>query len=154
IFFIAEFLANRIAPWIGPRLYGLPYSYGRISYSLSASHDHRPIRGKVANPATGRQVEFQAAPPPAGVAFAPARLGTLDEFCLERYSAFTERKGVLRRFRIWHEPWLQVAIDAPVIDDRLLHDTGPWFAGAKRVAANLSPGVKNVWIGPPQTLRD
>jgi len=38
---------------------------------------------------------------------APSAPGTEDAFLLERYTAFTSRAGVLRRFRIRHAPWQQ-----------------------------------------------
>jgi uncharacterized protein len=74
--------------------------------------------------------------------------GSLSEFLLERYTAFTSTGWRKQFFRVWHEPWRQCSIDLDVITDDLLAATGDWWPTAEMVAANYSPGV-SVWMGWP-----
>ena len=83
-------------------------------------------------------------------AFAPSERGSLDEFLLERYTAFTRRGPVERLFRVWHEPWPQVPIDLTVLEESLVASTGPWFREARLTGANYSPGFEEVWMGRPR----
>jgi len=75
--------------------------------------------------------------------------GSLSEFLLERYTAFTSASSRRKFFRVWHAPWLQMEIEARVHDDSLLRANFPWFHDAKLVAANYSPGAEQVWMGRP-----
>ena len=75
--------------------------------------------------------------------------GTLSEFLMERYTAFTEWLGLKRRFRIWHLPWLQCSADVRVADDTLMSLTGAWAREARLIGANYSPGLTDVWMGRP-----
>ena len=43
--------------------------------------------------------------------------GSLDEFLLERYTAFTQFGKCRRFFRIWHEPWRQVPAEIQIVTD-------------------------------------
>src|SRR5206468_5090839 len=60
IFFIAEWIPNRLAAWIGPRTYGLPYRLGQLYYA------HDPAAGRFAGVvrAVGvvRELRYRAAP--------------------------------------------------------------------------------------------
>lgn len=145
IYFLAEWLPNPFCVFLGPRLYGLPYRRGRLTY------DHRHEAGRLHGRVDSRQgaLEFDAPVDPRA-RFAPCERGSLDEFLLERYTAFTERRGLERLFRVWHEPWPQVAIALRVLDDRLIDATGPWFRAARRIGANYSPGFDGVWMGRPR----
>jgi hypothetical protein len=77
----------------------------------------------------------------------------LDEFLLERYTAFTEWWNLRRYFRVWHAPWPVTPISAAVDDSGLLAQTGQWKSRARLVAAHYSPGVQDVWMGRPQYPR-
>lgn len=79
-------------------------------------------------------------------------MGSLDEFLLERYTAFTCCKSKRRFFRIWHEPWEQREIKISISNNSLLAETFPWFARAEFVGANYSPGAKGVWMGWPHAV--
>ncbi|HZE98601.1 MAG TPA: DUF2071 domain-containing protein [Planctomycetota bacterium] len=145
IYFLAEWLPNPFCVFLGPRLYGLPYRRGRLTY------DHVHETGRLHGRVEGREgaLDFDAPIDPA-TRFAPSEPGSLDEFLLERYTAFTERRGLERLFRVWHHPWPQVPVDVTVRDDSLLAATGPWFRGARLAGANYSPGFKEVWMGRPR----
>lgn len=145
IYFLAEWLPNPFCVLLGPRLYGLPYRRGRLEY------DHLHESGRLHGRVEGREgaLEYDADIDPAAP-FGPCAAGGLDEFLLERYTAFTRRGGVDRLFRVWHRPWPQVPIRITVRDDRLIHSTGPWFRSARLAGANYSPGFSEVWMGRPR----
>jgi len=145
IYFLAEWLPNPFCVFLGPRLYGLPYRRGRLTYDHL--HETGRLRGRVESP--DGLLDFEA-PVDPGARFEPSRRGSLDEFLLERYTAFTWRRGRERLFRVWHQPWLQVPIDLTVLDESLVASTGSWFRAARRIGANYSPGFETVWMGRPR----
>ena len=77
--------------------------------------------------------------------------GSLSEFLLERYTAFTAYRGRKRFFRVWHEPWRQLPVDIDVVDDDLLSSTGDWWESASQISANYSAGA-SVWMGWPHKI--
>jgi uncharacterized protein len=144
IFFISEWLNNRCSVLAGPITYGLPYQFAQIQY------EHRPARGELAG-RVGDSFAYTAdiATDPS---FEVSVAGSLDEFLMERYTAFTRHGRRLRYFHIWHQPWQQLAVDAHISDDRLLRRSFPWFADAAFVGANYSPGVRDVWMAAPHRI--
>ena len=146
IYFITEYMNNVLALKLGPLAFGLPYRFARLDYR----HDWE--RGTLAGRATDLRnrvaLAYEATIGPAP-RFAPARAGTLTEWLMERYTAFTVRRGVRLLFRVWHPPWAEVPVKANVRDDTLLRKHLPWFAHAKYVGANFAPGFFDVWMGRP-----
>jgi len=140
IHFIAEWIPNRLALWIAPPLYGLPYRLGQLEYADDG--------GRV----TGEQGAFEFRVTRHAGKLAACSPGSLDEFVLERYVAFTARGNVRRRFRVAHEPWPQTRVDVEVKEDRLLRETLGWWNDVKFVGANFSPGVL-VRIEQPERVR-
>jgi uncharacterized protein YqjF (DUF2071 family) len=145
IFFIREWVTNPLGAWIAPAAYGLPYRLGRLRYGAGSGRFRAEVR------AGGRRACFETSLPRAADLRA-ALPGSLAAFLLERYAAFTVRRGVLRRFRVAHEPWLQAPVDAELGDRGLIDDLGPWAIGARLAAAHASPGVRGVLIGPPERV--
>jgi uncharacterized protein YqjF (DUF2071 family) len=172
IYFLAEWLDNPISVTLGPPAFGLPYRYGRLQYL----HDHETgaLHGQVTpasrffnrnNSQDLPHFNYRAKINP-GATFCPSDANSLDEFLLERYTAFngkparrqamdtalTVPKSASRRFfRIWHPPWLQTPVHISSLETGLLNSVWPWFAGARLVGAHYSPGVRDVWMGRPQT---
>jgi uncharacterized protein YqjF (DUF2071 family) len=144
IFFMTEWLSNRLSVALGPSTFGLPYRYGRIDYQNRGDDDE--VRGQV----VAREGRFSYRAPLSGT-LRPCEAGTLDEFLLERYTAFTAAGRRKQFFRVWHEPWTQTAIQIDVDQDLLLSATGNWWPGAQLFSANYSPGV-NVWMGRPHLV--
>ncbi|MCE9589903.1 MAG: DUF2071 domain-containing protein [Planctomycetes bacterium] len=152
IYFLSEWLNNPLSVALGPRMFGLPYHWGTI-------HErHRPREGRLAadvRPVLGQGAfNYEAVFDPDGQR-APAAPGSLDEFVVERYSAYTMERSIRRRFRIWHRPWELTPAQAEVTDHSLLalHPTHrQWFAYAELTAAHYSPGVRDVWIGRPMCI--
>ncbi|MCI0486666.1 MAG: DUF2071 domain-containing protein [Blastocatellia bacterium] len=160
IYFLAEWVPNRFSVLLGPPVYGLPYRLGRLDYR----HDHEDGRlfGEVAAGDSSARLIYQAGMETRAHnkcihswanEFKHCRANSIDEFLMERYSAFTKRGSKVRRFRVWHEPWLQTEIDVTIASDSLLSMSCRWFEHARLTGANYSPGVRDVWIGRPQRLR-
>lgn len=145
IFFLAEWLSNRLSVALGPPLYGLPYRLGRHDYG------HAPHRGRVTAGQGTFSYESKDAADSSPVLI-PCQPGSIDEFLLERYSAFTSHHGRNRMFRIWHEPWPQRRIEIDRRDESLLAGAMPWWAETRFVAANYSPGAREIWMGRPRSL--
>jgi len=147
ICFLREWLSNALCVKLGPVAYGLPYRLASIRYEHR--HEKRGLQGEVESRGAGR---FCYESRVAAEEFAACEAGSLDEFLLERYTAFTCHKTKRRFFRIWHEPWKQSEIEVSLSGTDLLARTFPWFARAELVGANYSPGVKQVWMGWPHAF--
>lgn len=149
IHFLAEWLSNLLAVKLGPRTFGLPYRFGRIAYE----HDWR--RGKLSGrveDAPARTALVYRAELEFGAPFAPCEADSLDEWLMERYSAFNAAGGRRRFFRVWHPPWPQRRVDVALEDVSLLRQSWPWFADARLAGANFSPGLREVWMGRPRRV--
>jgi uncharacterized protein len=125
----------------------LPYQFGRLDYRKDFDHEHE-CRGRVeANAGLFRYCgtltnELGRSTPES-----------LDEFLLERYTAFTQSGKRRRFFRIWHEPWQQVAAKVEIMTDDLIRASESWWREADCIGANYSPGV-NVRMGWPHKIND
>ncbi|MEX2216466.1 MAG: DUF2071 domain-containing protein [Phycisphaeraceae bacterium] len=150
IFFLGEWLSSRLSAFIGPRTFGLPCKVGRLElrHDIEAGDLHGHVSGVDRRTKREDHLRYQAAIEPAARCEVSGE-DSLAEFLLERYAAFTERGGVRRRFRIWHEPWPMTPVNVTVDDDSLLAQTGPWLDAAQLVGAHYSPGVSDVWFGKP-----
>ena len=149
IYFIREWLSNWLSVQLGPLLYGLPYHYAKIDYQHL--HENNRLSGRVEAPNSDDGVDWEARLSPDKI-FAPGESGSLTEFLLERYTAYTARGSTGRFFRIWHPPWPQTPVNLSVGDDALLQNTWKWFDDARFVGANYSPGFDEVWMGRAQRV--
>ncbi len=147
IYFLAEWLNSRLAVPLGPKTFGLPYRFGHLNYQHAIAREN-DIQGQVESE---HKLSYRAKLPPDRT-FNPVEGGTLDEFLIERYTAFTHDGTRARFFRIWHEPWPQCPVDLTVEDDGLLTENWPLFRNATLVGANYSPGVRDVWMGFPHRI--
>jgi uncharacterized protein YqjF (DUF2071 family) len=146
IYFMREWLSNRLAAWLGPWSFGLPYHFGKIEYQNDFEHEHE-CRGRVE--AIDGSLRYCAM---LTNEFGRPALESLDEFLLERYTAFTQSGNRRRFFRIWHEPWQQVAASVKIVTDDLIRASGSWWREAALAKADFSPGV-TVWMGWPHKIR-
>jgi uncharacterized protein YqjF (DUF2071 family) len=144
IYFITEWLSNWLSVQLGPLLYGLPYHHAQINYRHA--HEENFLAGKVEMKKRGGNFNYEARLPSDKI-FAPCPENSLDEFLLERYTAYTARGSMRRFFRIWHPPWPQTPVEVFIKDDSLLRKTWPWFGDARLIGANYSPGFAEVWMG-------
>ncbi|NNF56846.1 MAG: DUF2071 domain-containing protein [Rhodothermaceae bacterium] len=147
IYFLAEWIPNALAARLGPPLFGLPYRLGNLDYRHL--HETGTLEGYVAAADAPGPLIYEGALP-YDAELGPAERGSLTEFLLERYTAYTAWHGLRRCFRIWHPPWPQTAFDGEVLDDALLDATGGWMQKADFIGATYSPGVRDVWMGRPR----
>jgi uncharacterized protein YqjF (DUF2071 family) len=170
IHFLAEWLNSRLAVQLGPRLFGLPYRLGRIEYQndwrsrrreeadgVAGDLPHRVasyMTGRVVEARSGAAFEYCAGLETGAPNFAPCVAGSLDEWLMERYTAFNSLGGRRRFFRVWHEPWPQVPVQVEVSDRSLLTCNWPFLGTAKIMGANHSPGVHGVWMGWPHRVQE
>jgi uncharacterized protein YqjF (DUF2071 family) len=146
IFFLVEWLSNRLSVPLGPPVFGLPYRYGRITY-----HHCHPGRG-VSGQVDAKDGSFSYCGTRANEASRPCEAGSLTEFLMERYTAFTQPgRWRPRLFRVWHCPWEQNPLEIEVLADSLLASAGTWWKSAALAGANYSPGVE-VWMGRPHRI--
>ncbi len=150
IYFLTEYLSNPISVPLGPPVFGLPYRWGRIDYQNESTKCGR-VNGRVCKACNGPALEYEGHLDSR--AYKPARAGSLTEFLMERYTAFTYWRGIRRRFRIWHQPWPQVPVSIDIKNDALLREQTDWYDGAELCGANYSPGVTNVWMGRPRLMK-
>jgi uncharacterized protein len=150
IYFITEWLSNWLSVQLGPFLYGLPYHYAKINYHHD--HENNYLAGKVETPDRGLRLNWESRLPPDKT-FIPCESGSLPEFLLERYTAFTAHGLIQRYFRIWHPPWPQFPVKISLGEDSLLRKTWKWFGTARLVGANYSPGFSDVWMGRALRIR-
>jgi uncharacterized protein YqjF (DUF2071 family) len=148
IYFMAEWLNNRLSVLLGPTTYGLPYRFGRLNYQHAD-----PFVG-VSGQATTDELGFKYDARALMDGFAQCERDSRDEFLLERYTAFTSHGQVGRYFQIWHPPWPMIPLLVDIIDDSLLRVTGDWFEAAKVAGGNYSPGVRDIWMSAPHRVRD
>jgi uncharacterized protein YqjF (DUF2071 family) len=148
IYFLAEWLANRLSVALGPRVFGLPYRYGAIQYQ------HEPergfLRGRVAEP-SGPAFAYHGTVDPAKP-YVDCDPGSLTENLMERYTAFTSVGDKARFFRVWHLPWQQHPVNVEVTDRSLLEANWDFFRDARLAGANYCAGVTDVWMGWPHRL--
>jgi len=144
IYFMTEWLSNPLSRVFGPVTFGLPYRLGTLEYK----HDWQTeaLSGSVT--AHRKRYAYTAALAAADT-FCECAAGSLPEWLMERYTAFTWRRGQGRFFRVWHRPWLQVAAEPVVSDQSLLEQAWPFFRSAKISGGNFSPGLQSVWMGWP-----
>ena len=141
ICFISEWLSSRLSTTLGPAFYGLPYHFAKINYQHA--HEKNFLRGEVR--AAGGELIYDAKL--AGHSGAPCEDNSLDQFLLERYTAFNWRGKSRLFFRVWHPPWPQVRAFVSVAESSLLATKFPWFAQAGLIGANYSAGFSEVWMG-------
>src|SRR5262249_36761392 len=124
--------------------------FGELNYEHH--HEARTLRGTVREATRDPALSYEA--DLIEQTFAPCPAGSLDEFLLERYTAFTSHMTSRRFFRIWHEPWKQQTIYIPANARGLLEPVWPGLPDANRAGANYPPGARDVWRGRPHRVRD
>jgi uncharacterized protein YqjF (DUF2071 family) len=143
IYFLCEWIPNRLAALLGPTLYGLPYRLARLTYARCRESGF--ARHEIA---AGDKLVFDASWDSVGP-LRPVQPGTLDEFLLERYLAFTWQRGVARCFSVWHEAWPQCRARAVMRDVGLLTRARLPERTWAPVGAHYSPGARNVALSQP-----
>lgn len=149
IYFLTEWLPNRLSVLLGRPFFGLPYRYGELAY------DHRHETGRLAGcvtaPGSPAALRYHA-PVDRDARYRLCEPGSLNAFLMERYTAFTAQGQRRQRFRVWHPPWPYTPLDLTLDDDTLLDMSGAWYRHAEYAGAVYTPGVRRVWMGHAQRL--
>jgi uncharacterized protein YqjF (DUF2071 family) len=159
IYFLAEWLSNPLSVALGPLAFGLPYRFARIEYhhkwkliSSNASAPPCSLRGRIDDPKSANAFAYTASVPPEPQ-FRQCDSGSVTEWLMERYTAFTKYRSIRRFFRVWHQPWLQTPAEVSIIEQSLLDRNWPLFRDARIVGANFSAALTDVWMGWPHRIR-
>jgi hypothetical protein len=149
ICFLGEWLSQWVNIPFGPLLYGLPYRAGRLQFE----RDEQARTAKVdVRGVGGGRLAFRG-DSDADAPLAVAAPGSLDAFLLERYFAFTRRRGKSLVFRVEHAPWPKIAANISMDETSLLRSTGDWICHAHLAGGHFTPGAFGVAMGAPQELR-
>jgi uncharacterized protein YqjF (DUF2071 family) len=143
IHFLAEWIPNPLACLLGPPLYGLPYRLGTLDIRRGEERVDVLVNSKTRELRFTGEISLAQKP-------RPAEPDTLDEFLVERYTAFTIRGDALYCFRIEHAPWPLRPATVEVEQTSLLKDLGLSFSSPP--ASHWSAGIHNVQISAPQRL--
>ena len=147
IYFMKEWMNNRIALPLGPRTFGLPYHLGRLDYA----NGEPGVRGDV----NCREGYLRYSGEVKADALSDEK-NSLEKFLLERYVAFASAGRNRKYFRVWHKPWKTRPIENLQISENTLFDglNEEWTETADLASAQQSPGVENVWMGRPHRVYD
>lgn len=158
IYFMSEWLSNRLSVFLGPRAFGLPYRFAKIVSCHEWDHPSErgplgtaSIRGQVIDATSNGAFAYHAILP-GDHNFCECETGSLSKWLMERYTAFTHVGSSRRFFRVWHEPWSQASVDISILSKSLLDENWPLFRDARVVGANFSPGVSDVLMGWPHRV--
>jgi uncharacterized protein YqjF (DUF2071 family) len=141
IFFMHEWLDHPLAVRLGPSTFGLPYRRGRLSYQYHTNF----VSGRVV---AGAEGGFEGRPTGTATT-APA--GSREAFLLERYTAYTAAGFRPLAFRVWHEPWRFRRLEptSSSMETFLKALRQPWTTTLRFAGAQVSDGVRDVWMGRP-----
>lgn len=142
IYFVQEFLSNRLGIPFGRPAYGLPYHFAAADRRIDDRRGHLDLKLNGRNRQANITADFHP-----HTRLEPCKNGSLAEFLLERYTAYTCYRGVKRRFRIWHPAWQQRPVEFQLHDKGLLKQSGDWFGHAPPIGGHLAPLAKDVWMG-------
>jgi len=144
IHLLTQWHGSRINLVLGPRTYGLPYRLGRLNYEHN--HESGVLSGTIIDHESGQTLNYSAS---VGSQVQLPLQGSLEEFLLEQYTAFTERAAKRRVYHIWHEPWPQTTAHVEFSDSELLTERWPFLRNTHPLVAHYSTGVTDVWLGRP-----
>lgn len=139
-------MPNALSVALGPAVFGLPYRLGRLRYDNG--FEKRRANGRIEDARSDKAFVYSCKAASEHI-HQPCAAGSLDEFVLERYTAFTSLGWLRRLFRIWHPPWPVTTLEVEIEDRSLLSLTGEWSRDAKLVSAHHSPGYADVWMSRP-----
>jgi uncharacterized protein YqjF (DUF2071 family) len=146
--FLVEWMDNPLSLYLGPWLYGLPYRSGKFDCPTEAGNGRQhlgvtdSITGEALRASILRHTDEDAS----------VGLTSLDGFLLERYTAYTQHRGISRLFKIFHPRWKVARPTVLEIDDTLVRHSCPWFEHAEMISAHTSVGFQNVAMGAPHRL--
>lgn len=149
IYFLTEWVPNRVARFFGPRTFGLPCRLGAFQENTSPDDSHHQCH--VTDVASDTRFSWRATCADS-ISVHRALTGSLDHFLMERYTAFTDQRGVQRRFRVYHQPWRFTPAHVEMTDQSLLDQAWHGLAGAQLEQAVRCGDMSNVWMSRPHWI--
>jgi uncharacterized protein YqjF (DUF2071 family) len=146
--FLVEWMDNPISRYLGPLLYGLPYRTGEFECPMHGKDGRSELR--VTDVETKESLRVSIVTP--AEASRPVEPSSLDEFLLEKYTAYTHHRGVCRFFHISHPNWKVAPGMLQGFDDTMIRIRCPWFIHAKLHSVHTSAGFHDVAMGAPHTV--
>ena len=147
VHFLNSWQPNILEHFTVPYIYGFPYKLGSINYRNTG----QTFIGKVQPRDKSSLLSFKAKlTVPSRVQ--RSRKDSLEEFLMERYVAFMAYPKKRKKFYIHHPPWKQKTVPVRFEEINFMSSQYKWFADTSFVQANFTPGIKNIWVGWPQSL--
>ena len=145
VWFFSLDAASRLAVE-GARLgFGLPYFTARMACVRDGERvRYRSERTDARGPAAVFRGDWRASGP-----FAPARPGTLEQFLVERYCLFAQRRGRLVCGEIAHQPWQLAAAEVQLEVVEMTRLLGIELVGAPASALLAAPIDVAAWSPVP-----
>jgi uncharacterized protein len=137
VFFLSLDASSRVAVLVARSTYHLPYRFARMSLTRGPKGEVRyssERRWPGPKPAACAMRYWPAGP------VAPAALGTLEHFLVERYVLYAERAGRLLRGRVHHTPYPLQGAGFADLDESLLAAAGV-HRGSATPLAHYAKGV-------------
>ncbi len=150
IYFLAEWISHGLCAALGRPLYGLPYHWGRHTFHLPP--DQTQFDGRVTDRRCGESFAWKSSFSIANSPWRTCPAGSLDEFLLERYTAFNSAGYRRKLFHIRHSQWMQTSAEVHLSERALLDSRFGLLRGIEPTAAHYSPGAFDVFMGPPESV--
>jgi uncharacterized protein YqjF (DUF2071 family) len=147
--FLVEWMDNTMGLHLGPFLYGLPYRRGEFECPVKGPDNKFDLCVTDSQTKESLRVSVVAGTEECKT----VDPSSLDGFLLEKYTAYTHRRGVSRYFNISHPHWNVVPGNVQGIDDTIVVGRCPWFKQACLHSAHAAAGFQNVAMGLPHRLR-
>lgn len=149
IYFLREWMPNRLARLLGPPIFGLPYRLGRIRYRNDPSRGR--LHGQVS---VGKRRLIYDGALPGHAPLTHCEPGGVEAFLIERYTAYVRHQWFHGLFRVWHRPW-KIAPYQPTHLETSLFSELPGSESWQPAfhSAHYSPGFPMVRMGRPQLLK-
>ncbi len=150
IHFITEWIDRPASRWFASLTYGLPYRLAALERRDQAGAGLRRIT--VHDAATDRASHLVV---PTAVDAPPAEAiaGSAAAFLLERYLAYTHRRGIGRWFAVAHPHWQVRPFQLARFDFTLFEAEYPWFSHAHFTGGHLAAGFADVAMSLPRAIR-
>lgn len=130
---------------------GFPYAFADAAYEARSGG----VAGRVSAFGRNEAFAFAVKTEPRSPELVDGNAGRVSgSFLLERYAGYFVSAGQPRVFHTWHPPWLQVGVEAVILDRSLVTSRFPWFQYATFTGAHYAPGFKDVWLGRLHRLKE
>jgi len=145
VYFLRNYVSNRLAAWAGKFLYGVPYVHQPVV--LGATSNRVACTANLAN----GQVHTVHGTPGERLTGHETDPSSLRHFLVERYPLFTMRKGKTYEAAMLHAPWHLYRLHKPHRTHACMKDLGLFLPVEPVDEVHTSPGVDTL-MWPPYRL--